>query len=218
MIRAQKLKRSLFALGTWFGAGTFHCQKGPQRYSPFRRWQIQHDHALVEQEGKISTGLFCIKRGRISLTKIPEKKMLQALWFVLTFTSLYKVHVQCLFVQESHPWLFSTSNSPIMMAKTPRSCLFLSEPWCAAGSFLCLKGIPIEYSVDEGSDLTWEVLLCNIGNISAELDKMARAKWTFHKLQRQEFGSAMGAEDIQLNEQTPAPMLLSSGMPPLPIS
>ena len=103
MIRAQKLKRSLFALGTWFGAGTFHCQKGPQRYSPFRRWQIQHDHAFVEQEGKISTGLFCTKRGRISLTKIPEKKILQALWFILTFTSLYKVHVQCLFAQESHP-------------------------------------------------------------------------------------------------------------------
>ena len=49
------------------------------------------------------------------------------------------------------------------MAKTPRSSLFLSEPWCASGSYLCLKGIPIMYSVQEVSDLTWDVLLCIIG-------------------------------------------------------
>ena len=42
------------------------------------------------------------------------------------------------------------------------------------------------------------------GNISTELVRMTTVKWTFHTLQKQEFGSIMVAEDTQLNEQTQA--------------
>ena len=41
------------------------------------------------------------------------------------------------------------------------SCLFCSEE-CAAGSFLCLNDIPKVFSVEEASDLPWEIFLLNI--------------------------------------------------------
>ena len=47
---------------------------------------------------------------------------------------------------------------------------------------------------------------------------MTREKWTFHILQKQEFGSIMFAQDIQLNEQTPAPKRLGLWNPHMPIS
>ena len=47
---------------------------------------------------------------------------------------------------------------------------------------------------------------------------MTRAKWTFHKLHKQEFGSVMVAEDIKFNEQTPAPKHFGSGKQPLPLA
>ena len=102
------------------------------------------------------------KDGRTAIKTTPENKRWQATWLLNTFTSVYRLHLQCLFAQESHPCLFPTSNSPVLMAKTPRSCLFLSEHWCAAGRFLCLKGIPKVFSLEEGSDLAGEILLCSI--------------------------------------------------------
>ena len=45
------------------------------------------------------------------------------------------------------------------MAKTPLSCLFLSEPWCVVGSFLGLKGLAKVFSVEEESDVPWKDLL-----------------------------------------------------------
>ena len=40
---------------------------------------------------------------------------------------------------------------------------------------------------------------------------MTMAKWRIHTIHKQEFGSIMFAEDIQLNEWTPAPNRLCSG-------
>ena len=56
------------------------------------------------------------------------------------------------------------------------------------------------------------------GYISIHVVHMTRANSTFHTLSKQEFGSVMVAEDIQLNVQTPSPMHLCSGKHPLPIS
>jgi len=57
-----------------------------------------------------------------------------------------------------------------------------------------------------------------LGNFSTELVHSTRAKWTFKKPHKQEFGRIMVAKDIQLNEQTQALMHLVSGKQPLPIT
>ena len=98
------------------------------------------------------------------------------------------------------------------------SCLFPSEHWYVAGGFLSLKGIPKVFSVEEGSDLAGEYFFEISGNISTELVLTTRAKWTLHNRHNQELGSVMVAEDIQLNEQTPAPVHLGSRRQPLPSS
>ena len=87
------------------------------------------------------------KQGKIAIETNPETKRLEASCLLCTFNSIYSLHPQGLFAQESHPCLFPTLTSPIIMAKTPMSCLFLSEHWCVAGSFLCLKCIPNIFSV-----------------------------------------------------------------------
>ena len=68
--------------------------------------------------------------------------------------------------------------------------------------------------------MIWQVkyFFAKSGNISKYVDHMTRAKLTLRKCHKQEYGSFMGAEDIQLNEQTPAPMHLGSGKQSLPIS
>ena len=98
------------------------------------------------------------------------------------------------------------------------SCLFPSEHWYVAGGFLSLKGIPKVFSVEEGSDLAGEYFFEISGNISTELVLTTRAKWTLHNRHNQELGSVMVAKDIQLNEQTPAPVHLGSRRQPLPSS
>ena len=58
--------------------------------------------------------------------------------------------------------LFPSSTSPVIAAKTQMSCC-LSEHWCAAGSFLCLKGVPKLSSAEEGSCLSGEDFIFIIG-------------------------------------------------------
>ena len=48
------------------------------------------------------------KQVRMAVTKSQVNKILEASWLLHTFTSLYGLHVQCLFAQESHPFLFLT--------------------------------------------------------------------------------------------------------------
>ena len=84
-------------------------------------------------------------------------------------------------LRKCHPYLFPTLTSPIIMAKTPMSCLFLSEHWCVAGSFLCLKGIPKLFSVEEGSDMAGESFFAISGNVSTYQVCKTRAKWIFSK-------------------------------------
>ena len=88
------------------------------------------------------------------------------------------------------------------------SYLYLSELCCVAGSFLCLKAIPKVFSVEEGSELSWEIPIWNTGEYQHRACSYKLSKWTFHKLHKKEFGSVMVAEDIQLYEWTPVPMLV----------
>ena len=74
-----------------------------------------------------------------------------------------------------------------------------------------MKGIEKVFSVEEGSDLA-EVLLCPVG----EYQHIAsRAKWAFNNCHNQEFGSFMGAEDIQysMNGHQPQCVLVEESNP-----
>ena len=89
------------------------------------------------------------KQVRMAVTKSPVNKILEASWLLHTFTSLCGLHVQCLFAQESHPCLFPTQISPIIIAKISMPCLFLFEHWCSGREFPFWKGILQVFSVEE---------------------------------------------------------------------
>ena len=116
------------------------------------------------------------------------------------------------------PYLIPTSNSPIIAAKKPMPCPFLSKCWCAAERFLCLKGIPTGFSVEEGSDLAGEVLICNIGDYQHRANLYDQGKMDISQTSKQEFASILSAENIHLNEWTTAPMHRCSGKQTLCIS
>ena len=141
-----------------------HCLKGILNVVSFQEIADWAWPCLVCTSGEKQPRARSYKLGRISTTKTPVIKRLEETCLLHTFTSVYEFHHQCLLAQESHPCLFPTTNSPIIMAKTTTSCLFFSDHWCAARIFLCLKSIPKVYSVEEDSDLVWEISLFNISS------------------------------------------------------
>ena len=150
---------SLFVLEPWFGAGTFHFLKVPTNMFSFQETTDWAWPCLVCTSRENQHRAISYKNGRNATEKTPEIKGLEAYCLRCTFTSVYRPHSQCFFAQERHPCLFPTYNSPIIMANTPKPCLFLSELWYVAGSFHWLKCIPKVFSVEEEFDVAWKVLL-----------------------------------------------------------
>ena len=141
----------------------FHCLKDTSKVSSFQERADWSWPCLVCTSGEKQPRASSYKQGRIAIAKTPENKRMKESWLLHTITSVYGLHPQCCFAQESYTCLFPKQISPILMAKTPMSRLYLSEHWCGPGSSLCSKGIPKVFSVEEGSDLAWDVLLGNTG-------------------------------------------------------
>ena len=141
IVRAEKPKWSLLASEPWFGAVIFHCMKGTSNVFSFQEMAYWSWSCLVCASGEKQHRDCSYKQGSMAIKKSPEYKRLQAMWLLHKITAIYRLNTQCLFAQESHPCLFPTSSSAIIIRKSPMSFLFHSEPCCVAGSFLYLKAL-----------------------------------------------------------------------------
>ena len=200
IIRAQKTKWCLIALKPLFGTGIFNCLKAPSKVFSFQGTSVWAWKCLGCTSGENQNRAISYKKGRISSRKLHRTRDCKHRAFFL-HSPLYTHFISnTSLLRKANPCLLPTLNSPIIVAKTPMTCIFHSEPWWATGCFLCLKGIPRVFPVEEGSHKAWEVLLCNIGVYQHRTWLYTPCNMDISKLQKQGFGIFMFAEDIQLIE------------------
>ena len=147
---------------------------------------------------------------------MPENKRLEASLLLSSFNTVYGLKPQCLYAQKRKPCLFPRENTPIIMENISMSCYFHSEQWLGTWSFHCWKGIPNKFSVEEWSDIAWEVLLLNIREYEHIASSYDPGKMDNSQTQKkQEVGSFLVQQYHQIRECTPVPIWVRSGRQPL---
>ena len=85
-----------------------------------------------------------------------------------------------------------------------------------AGSLLWLKGIPKVFSVEEGSDLAWEVLLCNIGEYQHIASSYDQGKMDFTQMSQTRVWKCHVCRGYSTQWSDTSPNAYCSGNQPLP--
>ena len=93
--------------------------------------------------------------------------------------------------------------------------LILSEQYFSAGSLDGLKATPNMFSLEEKSDMSWEILLFHLGVKQHIASSYNQGKTALHYGIQQKIGSDLFVTCIHLSEMTLAQMHLCSGKQPL---